>query len=92
MEESEVRNHLVVGEGPYLTLAEDQYCVSGESRFLPVNLPISLCKSVHIALLFFSLNLLAPNIHFFTPQGIDRQTQTHRPYGLTCLSATSCEL
>lgn len=60
MEESEVRNHLVVGEGPYLTLAEDQYCVSGESRFLPVNLPISLCKSVHIALLFFLSICLHP--------------------------------
>lgn len=46
-EASDVREHLVAGEGPYLTLAEAQYCVSSGSTSLAVNLPISLCKSVH---------------------------------------------
>lgn len=46
-EASDVREHLVAGDGPYLTLAEAQYCVSSGSTSLAVNLSFSLYKSVH---------------------------------------------
>lgn len=71
-----MKNHLVECEGPYLTLAEAQYCVSGASRFLPENMPISHCKLVHIKPADFLCICLHPIFTIFSFLGVLRHIHT----------------
>lgn len=83
---SEVRNHLVVGEEPYLTLAETQYCVSSVSRFPFLQIcpfpTANLFIYVPAVFLQFRLRLIFAAF-FFISSSIDMKTQrahsTHCP-------------
>lgn len=66
------RSPLVWGETSCLTLAQTPHCVSRAFTSLPVNLPISCCKSaLHARYCNFPLNLFSPDINSFIPPCID---------------------
>lgn len=89
-EAPEVRKHLVVGVGPYLMLAEAQYCASNASTFLAVNSPLFPC--VNLLILsppYNSLPIFYP-LFFPPPWAMNRQTHSDQCHCHCTILSYSC--